>query len=146
MGHSNRETSMRRLLIAFTVLVTLLAAGCASDQRSKSLTNTLNAYASAVRWGEFESALQFVDPAVRKDHPPSSLDMARYQQVRVTGYDEGQGPLPDGENAVRQIVQIGLANVNTQTERTVTDRQTWRYDPEKKHWWLTSGLPDITGN
>jgi hypothetical protein len=137
---------MRRLLIAFTVLATLLCAGCATDQRNQALTSTLNAYASTLRWGDFQSALQFVDPALREAHPPSALDMARYQQVRVTGYDDGQGPLPGGENEVRQLVQIGLANVNTQTERTVIDRQTWRYDPQTKRWWLTSGLPDITGN
>jgi hypothetical protein len=64
--------------------------------------------------------------------------------VRVTGYDDGAGPVPDGENEVRQVVQIGLVNINTQSERTVVDRQTWRYDPEKKRWWLMSGLPDIT--
>ena len=137
---------MRRLLIALILLVTLLGAGCASDQRSQSLTSTLNAYGSALRWGDFQSALQFVDPEMRAAHPPTALDMARYQQVRVTGYDDGPGPVPSGENEVRQIVQIGLANVNTQTERTVVDRQSWRYDPQHKHWWLTSGLPDITGN
>ena len=137
---------MRRLSIAILLLLALSVTGCASDQRSQALLTTLNAYANTMRWGDFSSALQFVDPKVRKAHPPSSLDMARYKQVRVTEYDEGQGPVPSAENEVHQLVQLGLVNVNTQVQRTVIDRQTWRYDPVKKHWWLTSGLPDITAD
>lgn len=135
---------MRRYLLPLLALAAMLCAGCATDQRNQALITTLNAYASTLRWGDFQSALQFIDPKVRATHAPTSLDLARYQQVRVTGYDEGAGPVPDGENRVRQVVQIGLVNLNTQAERTVIDRQSWRYDPEKKRWWLTSGLPNIT--
>lgn len=135
---------MRRYLLPLLALLAMLCAGCATDQRNQALIQTLNAYASTLRWGDFQSAQQFIDPKVREANPPTALDMARYQQVRVTGYDEGAGAVPDGENRVRQVVQIGLVNLNTQSERTVIDRQTWRYDPEKKRWWLMSGLPDIT--
>lgn len=134
---------MRRLLV-LAALLTLLLAGCASDRRNQALTNTLNAYAGVVRWGDFNSALQFVDPKVRAEHAPSPLEMSRYEQFRVTGYDDGQGPMPNGENEVRQVVAISLVNNNTQAERTVVDRQTWRYDAQTNHWWLVTGLPDIT--
>ncbi|MFC5742651.1 hypothetical protein [Dyella tabacisoli] len=137
---------MRRILTALLLLCTTLLAGCATAQRSESLTSTLGAYASTVRWGDFQNALQFVDPEVRKKHPPSALDMARYEQLRVTGYDDGKGPVPGAENEARQIVQISLVNLNTQAERTVIDKQLWRYDPEKKCWWLMSGLPNITSD
>jgi len=135
---------MRRYLLPLLALAAMLCSGCATDQRNQALITTLNAYANTSRWADFQSAQQFVDPTVREANPLSSLDLARFQQVRVTGYDEGAGPVPDGENRVRQVVQISLVNVNTQSERTVIDRQSWRYDPEKKRWWLTSGLPEIT--
>jgi hypothetical protein len=45
---------------------------------------------------------------------------------------------------VRQVVAISMVNNNTQAERTVIDRQIWHYDPETNHWWLMTGLPDIT--
>jgi hypothetical protein len=137
---------MRRLLFVVLALLAMGVAGCASDQRNQALTSTLNAYANTLRWGDFQSAQHFVDPQVAARHPLSALDLARYGQVRVTEYDEGQGPMPAGENEVHQRVQINLVNVNTQSERTVIDQQTWHYDPLKKHWWLTSGLPDITGH
>ena len=133
---------MRRILIVVAAVV--LLAGCATAQRKDALTSTLNTYAATLRWGSFQSALKFVDPKVLQMNPPTSLDMARYQQVRVSDYDEGAGPSVVAENEVQQVVQLHLINIHTQSERTVIDRQTWRYDAEKKRWWLTSGLPDIT--
>ncbi len=135
---------MRRTLGILAMLAALALAGCAAQTRSESLTNTLKAYASTVRWGDFSSAAQFVDPATRTAHPLSALDMARYQQVRVTEYNDDVGPVPVNDMEVRQTVRISLVNVNTQSERTVSDKQTWHYDAASKHWWLTSGLPDIT--
>lgn len=135
---------MRRILTMFVVLCTLLLGGCATDQRNDSLTTTLNAYASTVRWGDFQSAQEFVDPKIRAEHTPSSLEMARYQQYKVSGYDEGNGPVPHGKDEVTQVVKVNIVNINTQSERVVTDHQTWHYDAEGKHWWLVTGLPDIT--
>jgi outer membrane murein-binding lipoprotein Lpp len=135
---------MRRILSILAIASMLLLAGCASQKRSDTLTATLNAYANVLRWDDFQSAAMFLDPKIRADHPLTALDMARYKQVKVSQYDEGNGPLPAGENQVEQTVHIGLVNINTQFERSIVDHQTWRYDEPSKHWWLTSGLPDIT--
>jgi hypothetical protein len=135
---------MRRILSILVVLSALLLAGCATQKRSDTLTTTLNAYGSTLRWGDFQSAAQFLDPAIRAKHPLSDLDIARFRQVRVSEYDDGNGPVPAGEGSVQQTVHISLINIHTQSERTIVDHQTWHYDEKAKHWWLTSGLPDIT--
>jgi len=138
---------MRRILnhlAALSTLSVLLLAGCATQTRSNTLTTTLKAYGSTLRWGNFQSATQFIDPAIRSAHPLSRLDLARYQQVRVSEYDDGAGPVPAGELGAQQTAQISVINIHTQAERTIVDHQTWRYDEKSKHWWLTSGLPDIT--
>ncbi|RDI97269.1 hypothetical protein DVT68_18130 [Dyella solisilvae] len=135
---------MRRVLIPLATLSMLLLGGCATDQRKDALTDTLNAYAGVVRWSDYNGAATFVDPKVREAHPVSPLEMSRYQQYKVSGYDEGKGPTHHGEFEVSQDVQINLVNVNTQSERVITDHQTWHYDVEGKHWWLVSGLPDIS--
>ena len=62
----------------------------------------------------------------------------------MTEYDDGAGPVPISATEVQQTVRISLVNIHTQSERTLTDHQTWHYDEKAKHWWLTSGLPDIT--
>lgn len=129
----------------FLLLILVLAAGCAAmstQSESRALETTLVAYANAVRWGDFEQALAFVDPETLKAHPLSSIDMERYKQVKVAAYTE-QPPVPAGAHEVRQIVQMSLVNINTQTERSIVDKQLWRYDEKTKHWHLVSGLPDI---
>ena len=135
---------MRRILSFLAVLSMLALAGCATQTRKDTLTTTLNAYGSTLRWGDFQSAAQFLDPKYRAEHPLSQLDLDRYKQVRVSEYDDGAGPVPAGEFDVQQTVHISLINRHTQSERTIVDHQTWHYDEKTKHWWLISGLPDIT--
>ncbi|MFA6229021.1 MAG: hypothetical protein WC617_02455 [Rhodanobacter sp.] len=136
---------MRRIPgIVFILLSLLLAAGCADKKRSDDLTTTLSAYGSTLRWADFRSAIQFIDPKIREAHPLSDLDMARYKQVRVTEYDDGAGPVPIDDDDVQQTARISVVNIHTQSERSLVDHQTWHYDQKNKHWWLTSGLPDIT--
>ena len=135
---------MRRILCIPVLLSVLLLAGCATQKRSDTLTDTLQAYSSTLRWGDFQSAQMFLEPKYRAAHPLSKLDLERYKQVRVSGYDDGSGPVPAGKDDVQQTVHIGLINNNTQSERIIVDHQTWHYDATRQHWWLTSGLPDIT--
>ncbi|HET7268430.1 MAG TPA: hypothetical protein VFJ15_09995 [Oleiagrimonas sp.] len=135
---------MHRLRLILVIVALTLLAGCAGQQRQNTLTDTLNAYASTLRWGDFSHAQAFVDPDYLEAHPPTPLQMARYKQVRVAGYDAGAGPIPVSDTEVRQTVKIGLINRHTQGERFIVDQQTWRWDPEAARWWLESGLPDIT--
>lgn len=138
---------MRRYLMMLLVVVpAVLLAACATEKmrpKQTVLDETLKAYAATIRWGKIEEAQAFIDPKVRVEHPPSALELARFKQVQVTAYNE-QPPSPVSENEVRQVVEIGLVNINSQSARSVIDRQTWRYDEESKHWWLVTGLPDIT--
>jgi hypothetical protein len=133
-----------RSIPSILVMLSVLLAGCATQTRSNELTTTLTSYGSTLRWGDFRSAAQFIDPALRAAHPISKLDLERYQQVRVTEYDDGAGPVPTDDFDVQQTVHISLVNIHTQSERSIVDHQTWHYDEKTRHWWLTSGLPDIT--
>lgn len=135
---------MRRLRLTILIIVLAALAGCAASHRRNSLTNTLNAYATTLRWGKFSQSVNFVDPTYRKAHPMTRLRLARYKQVQVVGYDAGQGPTPVSDTEVRQTVKIGLVNKHTQHERSIIDHQTWKWDPKADHWWLETGLPDIT--
>jgi hypothetical protein len=130
----------------FVLSLTLLASGCGEmspHSRADTLNVTLAAYANALRWGDFEQALKYVDADYLKAHPLHELDTERYRQVRVVSYTE-RPVVPVGKDEVEQIVDIGLLNNNTQTERNIVDRQRWHYDEKTKHWHNVSGLPDIT--
>jgi hypothetical protein len=138
---------MRRYLVGgLLALSTVLLGACASKEvRSKQtiLDETLRSYASTIRWGDIAQAQAFLDPKYREAHPQTALELARYKQVEISGYDE-QPATPVNTNEVTQTVQISLINVHTQHERGVVDHQIWKYDEKAKRWWLTTGLPDIS--
>ena len=138
---------MRHRTTGYVLAATLLALGaCANTEirsRETLLDETLRSYAATMRWGDITEVQAFLDPAQRAANPPSSIDLARFGQVQVSGY-EAQPPVPVNESEVHQVVQIDLVNVNTQAARSVVDHQVWRFDEATKHWWLVSGLPDIS--
>ena len=138
---------MRRpILVATCGSMIALLAGCASlgmDSKSLARDETLGQYGSALRFGDFGSAWQFVDPKVREAHPLDAAAKARYNQVEIGSYVT-DGPIPVDENTVQQVAQISLVVKSSQASYDIVDHQTWKYDPESKHWWLESGLPDIT--
>jgi hypothetical protein len=126
-------------------LIALALAGCASmthQTEGRELELTLMGYGNAIRWGDIQQALPFIDPETLKQHPVTPLDLQRYKQVRFVSYIE-QKPVPAGPHQVRQVVKIALLNVNTQVERDIVDNQLWQYDEKTHHWHNVSGLPDI---
>lgn len=139
---------MHRRAVFIAVLSTVFLAACASMSMDKIkskesiLEETLKTYAATIRWGDMTQALAFVDPKYRQAHPLTDLDIARYRQVQVTSYND-QPAAPINADEVGQTVEIGLVNVNTQSARSIIDRQIWHYDEKAKRWWLMTGLPDI---
>lgn len=137
-----RQRSLRSCAIAALVLLSA-CTGITSQSESRALQLTLNAYANAIRWGDIDQAIPFLDPEYLKAHPLTQLDRERYKQVHFATYTD-QNPVPVGPHEVRQVVQISLINVNTQVERSIIDNQLWRYNETDKRWRLMSGLPNIT--
>lgn len=135
---------MRRFVAFFAV--TLVLAGCATlanQNKDKLRDQTLDEYAAALRWGDFASAYRFVDPKVREAHPLDAAAKRSYKNVAIAQYDT-DGPRAVDVNTVEQMVHISLIDKAHQSSYDVVDHQTWRWDPVGKHWWLESGLPDVT--
>lgn len=133
---------MRRL--PMTIVGLLLLAGCATLQnKNTSRDDTLDGYAAALRWGDFSSAWSYVDPAVRAAHPLTPQQKALYNSVKVAEYDAA-GLVATSPDTVRQSVQISLIVKSSQRVYNVLDHQTWHWDAQAKHWWLESGLPDVS--
>lgn len=133
---------MRRIILV--VCAVALLAGCATLQRRGALLDqTVEAYGAALRWGDFEGARAYVDPAVRAAHPLTPQRKAQYDSVRVAEY-EAAGQHATGPDTIEQAAQISLIVKSSQAVYTIVDHQTWRWDSSAHRWWLETGLPDIT--
>lgn len=130
-------------VLALLLLVLLTACGSMGGQRSPR-DQMLYHYVSAIRWSDFDKAVAFIDPEVLEERPVTSLELERYKQFQVSGYDVRSGK-ETAEGEYEQVVEIRFVNRHTQVEKIVTDRQHWRYDAEAKRWWLTTGLPRLDG-
>lgn len=131
-------------LLAMLLLGVLPLAGCATTgTRSTALERAQYAWSAAIRWGDFEGAVNLIDPKLRATDPPSAVELERYKQVQISAYrDVGASSDVKQGTAVRDI-EIGVINRHTQAERSLRYREQWRWDPEARTWWLISGLPDL---
>jgi hypothetical protein len=144
MGKNRRMAKTIRFMVV-AALAALVLTSCAAGQRANTPNETLYNYAGALRWGGFEQALEFVDPQLREQAPPSALDLERYRQVEVKGYQVTRTAALGGDGLQRDV-EISLVNRHTQRERVVRHREVWRFAPVAKRWWLSNGLPDITAD
>jgi hypothetical protein len=132
---------MKKMVIGFMALVwvALAIGGCAStkEKRMGLLSKTLQAYYTSMRWEAFEGTRAFVRPDLRKSSP------AQTQAVKLVSYDVVMGPAMVGDDQAVQAVQIRYYTTTNPRESNLIDRQTWEYDAEKGHWWLTSKPPDF---
>ncbi|MCX7556127.1 hypothetical protein OS187_04710 [Xanthomonadaceae bacterium JHOS43] len=131
-----------RPLAIFALLLALAGCGVGSQQDLRQ--TTLFNYAGAIRWGHIDDAWSMVDPEYARQHPMAALERERFEHVQVTGY-QVKGTQMLSETEMAQVVEIRLINRHTQAERVITDRQHWRWDKEARRWWLTTGLPRISG-
>lgn len=131
-----------RQMIAL-LLLTLLV-GCASGPSTRKQDEALYFYSSEIRWGQIDQAIAFIDPEVLVEKPITAVERARYDQIQFGGYLV-KGKEMVSEDELHQLVELRVINRHTQVERTVLDKQVWRWDKEAKRWWLMSGLPDIGG-
>lgn len=136
---------MPRLARLSAPIALLLLTACASGggTQSDALDRAQYAWSAAVRWNDFEGAVNLIDPDRRDEFAPSGLQMERYKQVQISAYrDVGASRDLEAGTAARDI-EIGVVNRHTQAERTLRHRETWRWDAGTRTWWNTSGLPDL---
>lgn len=125
------------------LLATLLLAGCVPPKKQKDLDSTLLAYEQMVRWSQWDAAAGMLAPEYLEENPITNLDMERLRLFQVTNYTlRSAAPLGDG-NEFSQVVEIRMFNKTQAREKSIIDRQLWKYDEEIEVWLLHSGLPDV---
>ncbi len=133
-----------KLLAMFMLALMVAAPASALGKRKKGsqLDAVQTAYAAAIRWGEFEQAWEYLDPAYREAHPMTELGFERYKQIEVSGYAD-RGSVAGADDTVVRTIELRVINRHTMAERSQRYREQWRWDPEAKRWWMVLGLPDL---
>ena len=133
-------------LVALSLFVTSLAtllAGCATLQaqdRLVRLDTTAKAYASALRWGHYDTARGFLQPRDTARDPANSQQL---DDIRVTAYEIlNQVVREDSEEAIIQV-QFSFYRASSVSVHTIVDEQLWWYDADGSTWRLDGQLPDF---
>ena len=136
MNQSNRsQTSKKQLGWLIVPITLLLFQGCASE-RIRLLDDTLKVYGDTIRWGRYEDAAQLV---VNKP----TFDEQTIANIKVTSYKERQRDVDEDGKVAKNIVEIRYYNKEIGQERTLLDKQEWKYFEEPEGWMLTSDMPDF---
>ena len=144
----HRSEAMERskviLFIGMLILLGLLGACDTLDEKDRKRTETMDRFEAIVRWNQFDSMVDFMDPDWLAENPVTSLEVERLHQFRVSQYTVRQ-VLSEPEGGVDRLVQLRLYNKHTAREKVVEYVESWRWDDERSRWMLHSGLPDVTG-
>ena len=129
-----------RAFSLFLIPILLLSACAAVDDSKKSITldKALWQYETAIRWVEFTSANSLRRPEDSTDYSP---DPALLKHIKVTSYNVQNTTTSADHAEVNITVEIVYYHDERMTLTTITDMQTWKYDPEIKAWYITTPLP-----
>jgi len=130
---------MRQPYWLVPAVLILLLAGCGYSEQKKenALESTLSQYRTAMRWGHWQTLVGMRAPKAAA-MPELDLD-----NIRVTGYEIVQPPLPVDDTRVLQVVEVEYVLQDSQRLRKLVDEQEWRHDPEANKWLLHSPFPDF---
>jgi len=127
----------------YIVLLVLLVVGCVSVKeinRMDKFEQTTDAYELAIRWSDFDMASIFL----KDQHAPEiGPQIEVLKQFKVTAYTVKRFLPSADKSQVVLIADVQYFKKNGLIIKNYSHRQLWRYDEDKKNWYLTSGLPDL---
>ncbi|PJK14707.1 hypothetical protein CO613_04320 [Lysobacteraceae bacterium NML07-0707] len=134
---------MKKILVPILLAIGLAACASSGNQTS-ALERAQYAYSAAIRWGDLDGAWSQLAPELRARGEMSEIERNRWKQIQITSYRVLSSEATADGGAVRMI-EIGVANRHTMSERQLRYQEVWRWDVASKTWFLTSGLPDLWG-
>jgi len=125
-----------------SLVCVLLLVGCATyskEKQEKGFDDITEAYGNSIRWGKFELANGLRADEEKGEKP----DFEALKNVRITSYELKAVNVSADGDTVQQDVEIQYYKTNQLIEKTLIDRQLWKYDKEAKRWRLHTALPDF---
>ncbi len=135
----NLSNRYQKIFASLSICLLLMLPGaCAttSDKMDK-LNTTLKGYEKALRWAKFEAAYSF--HKWDTDEQPS---IPRHlKNIRLTSYSVNNRKFDVKTMTAKQTVAISYYNKNNLREKSLEDKQRWKYFPDEERWYLMSEPP-----
>ncbi|MDX1513782.1 MAG: hypothetical protein R3174_08565 [Gammaproteobacteria bacterium] len=137
----------RHFIVVLVVLtcgaLTAGLGGCAQiekNKRAKGLDTAVKLYASAIRWGNFETALALTRP---REGEPAIPDNALLGSLRVTAYSSRILSVDEEAGEARVTTHFDYYLQDSGSVRSVSQTANWYYDAAAESWFLDGGLPEF---
>ncbi len=131
---------MTKYVLSFCIL---LLIGCATSPEGKQqdlFAIASHAYERAILLGKYELANGFRKVQASEKQV---LNFKRLKKIKVTSYELLAIKVSKDKSLVNQIVEIKYYNLDHMIEKTIVNKQLWKYYAEEKAWYLQSGLPNF---
>lgn len=137
----------RYLAVVPVIFIFGLVGGCAALNKSKNnvkeLASAVEAFNTALRWGDFKQASVFVAPASQEKFWQQSDKLEG--RMRLTEYDIRYINWQSTAHFVPVTIRYRYYFTNDPNLETETVTQIWSYSEEMQHWLITqSGLDPLT--
>jgi len=129
---------MNKYLLSILIIILVGCASLENKQKLSSLEISTDRYGDAIRWGYLEMADGFRKGA---DKDSESTDFSKLKKIRVTSYEILNRTISDNHAEATQHVEIKFYYIDQMIEKTIIDKQVWKYDHAGETWFLHGNLP-----
>ncbi|MGQ0591804.1 MAG: hypothetical protein ACT4QB_03910 [Gammaproteobacteria bacterium] len=131
-------TARLRRLVAAACVGLAACAEMEANERVSSLDTSSNAYAAALRWGQYQEAARFRLP---RNGPVTMPDVEPLEHIKLTSYEVTDQTMNADATEARIEVVIDYYHDDIGRVDTLKQSQVWWYEPTQKHWFLETELP-----
>ena len=127
----------------FIILLAILTVRCTSVNEMKRMDKfeqIPDAYELAIRWSDFDMASTFLQ---NQEDPQITTQIENLKQYKVTSYTVKRYLPSADKSQILIIADVQFFKTNGLIVKNISHRQLWKYDKDKRNWFLTSGLPDL---
>ena len=131
-----------RTIVLLAVVSGLLCACATLKNASKmeSFDHVSQSYRRTLMHSDFQSAASYIGGEGAVSGQGGAEKLAHF---RVVYCEIKKVSVSADKDTIMQDAELSYYDKNTMIHRTMVDHQKWRYDAEKKRWFLSSGLPAL---
>lgn len=129
----------QKIFTCLTICLSLmLLSACATTvDKMDQLDRTLKGYEKALRWARFDMAYSFH----KWDTKELPTIPAHLKNIRLTSYKVSNSSFDEITMTAKQNVTLRFYSQDDPRERTLETKQSWKYFPANKRWYLMNEPP-----